>query len=884
MTDEKPNSLEHPVVAARIHQDRSYWPAESEDASSEVDPAFARLVEEITRQIQAGEPVDSEQVEREHPFWGDEIKKLIPALRGLARLGSHEAAVPDQSGDSVQDREGRRVFGDFHIDREIGRGGMGVVYEAEQVPLGRQVALKVLLAAASMDPKALQRFQLEAQVAGLLQHPRIVPVHAVGAVGDVPYFAMQLIEGGSLADLIAEIRGMVGPDSGIGPASADGTRTSKLAVGLLAGRFVPNRGDSDGGRPGQDPGPDGLAPVVNRSTRARSYVRTVARLGIQAAEALAYAHDQGITHRDVKPANLLLDGRGDLWVADFGMADVQGDPGLTRTGDLPGTLRYMSPEQALGKRSLVDRRTDVYSLGATLYELLTLRPAIAGADRQEIFQRIAEEEPTPIRQLNPAVPFDLATILAKAMAKEPAQRYETAGQFADDLGRFLEGRPIAARRVGPLARTWRWCRRKPLLAGMVASLALALASGLAGITWSWREAVRQKGLLLVAEKEARRQAAISTAINRFLVDRLLGQASPENNPDANRVTLLEVLNRAADEVGGSFAGQPEVEASIRMAIGRAYHGLGENARSESHFRAALTIFHREPGTPGAQAIAAKTNLGHALCHLGRLDEAEPLLRESVAESQRFLSPIDPISISSTGNLADFESTKDHFADAEALYRRQLKDAGRAPEPDQAAILDTLNNLSIVLTRQGKTGEAEPLVRHLVEDSRRHRGPKHPGTLSAINNLAMILEKQGKFAEAERMFRQVADLNREVLGPSHPGNFAVLFNLAHVLSDLGRVDEAEALFRQNLETQTRVLGPEHPTTLYTISRLAALVRSSGRLDEAERLLRPCLDAQRRVLGPEHPNTLSTATRLDRVVQAKTHLEKMTKTSDPIPPDR
>ena len=224
----------------------------------------------------------------------------------------------------------------------------------------------------------------------------------------------------------------------------------------------------------------------------------------------------------------------------------------------------MSPEQALGKRALVDRRTDIYSLGATLYELLTLQTAISGDDRQEIFRRIAEEEPVPVRRINPAVPVDLATIVTKALSKDPSNRYETAWHLAADLGRFLDGLPITARRSGPLTRSWRWCRRKPVLAGLAASLGLAVLVGFAGITWNWREAVHQRGLMLVAEREARTQAAKADAINRFLTEKLLNQASPENNPAANRLTLLEVLDRAAAEVGTSFADQPAIEAALRL--------------------------------------------------------------------------------------------------------------------------------------------------------------------------------------------------------------------------------------------------------------------------------------------------------------------------------
>jgi eukaryotic-like serine/threonine-protein kinase len=743
---------------------------------------------------------------------------------------------------------------------------MGIVYEAEQVGRKRRVALKILPQATAMDPRALQRFQLEAQVAGWLQHPRIVPVHDVGLVGGVPYYAMHFVEGGSLADLVGEIRHLVDGGGAVAAApAAPSEGLGAVAAGLLTGRPAPPRREHEGGsRPGsqaraqpQPPmparAPDDPDAAGGPSLGSRAYLRAVAGLGVQAAEALGYAHDQGVVHRDIKPANLLIDLRGELRVADFGMADVQGDAGVTVTGDLPGTLRYMSPEQALGKRALVDRRTDVYSLGATLYELLTLRPAVAGDDRPEIFRRIAEGEPAPIRRQNPAVPVDLATILAKAMAGEPSRRYETARLLADDLGRFLEGRPIAARPVGLLARSWRWCRRKPLLAGLAAGLVLALVAGLSGIAWSWRMALRQ-------EAEAHRQAEIAEAINAFLVDRVLGQASPENNPDASRVTLPVVLDRAAAEVGSSFAKQPEIEAAIRLAIGRTYHGLGEHAKSEAHFRGALAALARAPADRPEPRLGAESELGHALCHLGRPDDAATLLTRAAEETRRRFGPGHRASLKATAYLADLASFRGRYAEAEALLRRQLEDARKAPDTPRGVILTATNNLGIALSKQDKTAEAEALLVKLVEDNRRERGPRHPSTLAALNNLAVQLQRAGKYAEAERRFRDVLEARREILGTNHPDYFASVFNLAHVLDRLGRRAEAEPLFRDAIERQGRVLGPEHPATLYSRSRLGEMLRSEGRFGEAETMLRTCLESQRRALGPDHPDTRRTADRL------------------------
>jgi hypothetical protein len=327
---------------------------------------------------------------------------------------------------------------------------MGVVYEAVQRSLNRRVALKVLPFAAALDARQLQRFKTEAQAAACLHHPHIVPVFGVGCERGVHYYAMQLIDGQTLAALVAGLRLANGR-----PEPSESTST------------VPHR-------------PVTPAPAADTSPRApgsteqapldRSHFRRVAELGMQAAEALEHAHAFGIVHRDIKPGNLLVDGRGSLCVTDFGLAQIQSDARLTTTGDLVGTLRYMSPEQGLGKRVVVDHRTDIYSMGATLYELLTLEPVFSGSGRQEVLRQIAFDEPRPLRQLNRSLPVELETIVLKALEKNPTDRYATAKELADDLRRFLADEPIRARPAGLLRQARKWVKRRPALSTAVVLL------------------------------------------------------------------------------------------------------------------------------------------------------------------------------------------------------------------------------------------------------------------------------------------------------------------------------------------------------------------------------------------------------------------------------
>lgn len=341
------------------------------------------------------------------------------------------------------------AFADFRIDGEAGHGGMGIVYDAWQHSLGRRVALKVLSGAGALDRRARRRFVREAQAAARIVHPNVVPVYCAGEEHGVPFYAMPFVEGPSLADVVHG----------------------------RAGDALPSAGTAD-------------------------YFAAVARIGVQAADALTAAHALGIVHRDIKPSNLLLDPSG-VRVADFGLAALPQSADLTQTGARPGTLRYMSPEQLAGGSKSADPRGDVYSLGATLYELLTRQPAFAADDDAELTRRILIDEPTKPRGVDPRIPFDLETVILKALAKEPAERYASAADLAADLTRFLENRPVLARRPGPVLRLRKWLRRNRRAAvgagvTLAAGLVLGVAASAARIWVAYGEAERNQALALDA--------------------------------------------------------------------------------------------------------------------------------------------------------------------------------------------------------------------------------------------------------------------------------------------------------------------------------------------------------------------------------------------------
>lgn len=437
------------------------------------DSLLGEIADEFLARLDRGERPDVEAFARQHPELAQLIREVFPTLAAMRECSPTAVTGPA----TARAAHTTHALGDYRIVRELGRGGMGIVYEAEQLSLGRRVALKVLPFAAALDPKQLQRFKNEAQAAAHLHHANIVPVHGVGCERGVHYYAMQLIEGQTLATMIKELR-----------SAQQGAQSVEHEAGPYAPTATapPDSASSNGnGKPHAPESTIKAALSTEHSTRTPAWFRTVANLGVQAAEALEHAHGEGVVHRDIKPANLLIDGKGNLWITDFGLAQLQSDAGLTLTGDLVGTIRYMSPEQALAKRVIVDHRTDIYSLGATLYELLTLEPAFDGRDRHELLRQIAFEEPRPPRRINKAIPAELETIVLKAIAKNPAERYATAQDLADDLQRYLKDEPIRARRPSLLGRARKWSRRhRPVVASAIVAGAAVVAIAIVALVIS----------------------------------------------------------------------------------------------------------------------------------------------------------------------------------------------------------------------------------------------------------------------------------------------------------------------------------------------------------------------------------------------------------------
>jgi WD40 repeat protein/serine/threonine protein kinase len=572
------------------------------------DP-FGQIADEFVEAFRQGKRPTVEEFARRYPEHADEIREMLPTLVLMEQAKSTErrSREPSGTGAARPGSSGVKQLGDYQILREVGRGGMGVVYEAQQLSLGRHVAIKVLPSHALLDPRQLARFQREARSTAKLHHTNIVPVFGVGEQDRLHYYVMQFIQGLGLDLVLDELRhlrqtrGKPVPTQAVAPGSPTHVtrHVSAVAVvrGLLSGAFhqpkpagdlttAPEerdegRGMRDEGRQQETsdstliPHPSSLSssatihlPGQNEgstlSESGNQYWQSVARVGMQVADALAHAAGQGILHRDIKPSNLLLDDTGNVWVTDFGLAKADDGDNLTHTGDIVGTMRYMAPERFNGEGDL---RSDVYSLGLTLYELLTLQPAFDEVDRNKLVKEVMYGEPVRPRKLNPGVPRDLETVVLKAIARLPSHRYQTPAEMAEDLKRFVEDRPVRARRISGAERLWRWCRRNPVETALAAAVVLALVAGATMSYLKYLDARQQKGIAL--EQQARAEAGEKEAQeHRLIALRHLARA------EAGEKEAKEQRNRADNEAEATRQNLYYTKMHLAQQAWREHRGLG----------------------------------------------------------------------------------------------------------------------------------------------------------------------------------------------------------------------------------------------------------------------------------------------------------------------
>ena len=750
---------------------------------------------------------------------------------------------------------------------------MGIVYEAEQEALGRRVALKVLPGALAGDARARARFDREARAAARMHHTNIVPVFDVGQDEWSVYFAMQMISGASLDRVIDDLKRLRAgePAAGTGDVEAEPGQ----AVSLVKARprqEVPSVGaTADTAAAGQEiPGSDGPASswaVVSGQSELssaqgnrRAYYRSVAQIGTQIASALNYAHARGVIHRDIKPSNLLLDAAGVVWVTDFGLAMV-GDSSVTQTGDLLGTIRYMSPERFRGE---CDARADVYSLGLTLYELLALEPAFATTDRMALIEQIRQVEPRSLRSRDPRLPRDLETIVRKATDKDPRRRYQSAKELGDDLERFVAGQPIDARRIGMGERLARWVIRKPLVAGLTAAVFMAMGAGtLVSLAQAVRARRAEEAALTAAtgEKAARvaaeRQEAEMRAVLEFVENKVLAAARPQGQSGGlgRAVSLRAALESSLPHLTKSFRGQPLVEARLRRTLGVSFLRLGEPQIAREQLEAARALNAEFLGPDHVDTLTTIVDLANSYAAAGRHAEATALREQTLALTQAKLGRDHPIALASMNNLAASYAEVGRNAEALKLNEDTLALRRAQLGPDYPDTLASMNNIASGYYALGRYAEAHELYVQTLALRKAKLGPIHPETLTSMNNLASACEALGRHAEALKLNEETLAFRKAELGPNHPDTLSSMSNLANSYTAFGRHADAVKLNEETLALRKAKLGDDHPDTLVSMINLGNVYSAVGRYDLAVSLGEASLARLKVKLGSDHPSTLA-----------------------------
>ncbi len=734
----------------------------------------------------------------------------------------HSSDGPTLRTDSSSAPSTRVRIGRYAVLRRLGEGGMGVVYLAEQTePVRRRVALKVIKL--GMDTRqVVSRFESERQALALMNHPNIAQVFDAGATDEGrPYFVMEYVGG---------------------------------------------------------------APITRYCDGHKLDTRQRLEMFIQVCEGVQHAHHKGIIHRDIKPSNVLVTVRDDRplpKIIDFGLAKATA-PGLaegtcfTEHGALVGTPDYMSPEQAGAVPLDVDSRTDVYSLGVLLYELLVgtvpferRRTGVAGVlDLRTWMDGVAPPRPsTRLTDLEEAAPSsaksrgtnvsglvrtlrgDLDWITMRALEKDRSRRYSTPAELAADIRHHLRDEPVVAGPPSALYRVGKFIRRHQTLVVATGAVVVALLLGVAAASTGLVRANR-------ARDEAESQRAMATleaekarALSDFLQTTL---ASPDPAVDGRDVRVVEILDRAAGEIEGQFSAQPEVEAEVRAAIGSSYRGLGLFDEAEVQLQEVLEIRRKALGSGDPGSAKAKAQLALVRGDRGNVDEAIDLYREALDVQTATLGSGHVDTLGTTNDLANLLMDRGDLDEAEALFRRVL--AFAADDAQMAEIFITRGNFAYLLQKQGLLEEAEVQYGRAISGLEEQVGERHPRYLDALNNFGTLLMEMGRLEEAEKITRRALLLRRDVLGDTHPWTLHSINNLAAVVQALGRLDEAEPLYREAVEGNRRLLGVDHPETLTAVNNLAYLLEDRGRVGEAEGLFRMVVERRLAVLGEDHLDTL------------------------------
>jgi serine/threonine protein kinase len=791
-----------------------------------------RLTDILDRYLSALErdaPLSQQALLDANPDIAPALANYFRSLEDLHDMAAGFGGGPSPAILEEEEPQGQKRIGDYELLREIGRGGMGVVYEARQISLDRRVAVKLLPFAAVLDSKQIARFKHEAQAAAQLHHPNIVPVFAIGVDRGVHFYAMQYIDGQPLDRAIEELRGK--------RIEARGQRPEKLAVTRSWSPRSASIATSNGQHPHTSPLPGGegttaaYAPetrddrgaktrmasrLVVGSTASSEHYRMVARLGMQAAEALNAAHEYGVVHRDVKPSNLLVEADGKLWITDFGLARFGRDGGLTRSGDLVGTIRYMSPEQAAGSAALVDHRTDIYSLGVTLYELATLRPAFSEENEAALLKQIGTYTPPRPRTVRTDIPADLETVILKAMSSEKEARYATAADLAADLKCILEEKPTKARPPTLLDRAGRWARRHQR---MVAGLLLALAATFSVLSTT-------AGFITRASWKAKDSTERA-----------------ERSLEAERLMLEDLTNRLAGDLE-LVPGAEEVRKKLVLKTASNYRRLIDDSKDNVERQAAAAVVY--------------SKVGSMLSNIGQAKEAVRIEQEAIDVLQRLLNAESENS-QLEEQLAELESRhgvsllkdekpKEADEQLQRAVRRQERLLARQPKDESLAsdLALSLSNLGLVQQNLGQFSQAaasfedaaarfERLVAAKPTDEERLR--KYQRQLAMVFNNWAAVHATNRPAEAAKLDTKAIDLLRQVVSADSNDfdarhDLALSFNnLGAALAHIGQIEKARASYGEAIQLRMALFKAAPARVSYKID-LAVSWNNLGSLEHRQ----------------------------------------------------